>query len=248
YRLADVEGPGRLDRTSYDLLASEARLSSFLAIAEGDVAKNHWFRLGRGFVSVDGRPTLISWSASMFEYLMPLLLMKTPPEPLLDQRCRNVVRRQIEYARSLGVPWGISESGFNWVDRSGHYQYRAFGVPGLGLKRGLGDDIVISPYSTMLAAMIDPVPAAKNLRELARTGMLGPYGFYEALDYSSRRRMEEAGEPGPPVREPGDSPDAPAIVRSFLAHHQGMSLLALTNVLKDFVMVRRFHCDPRVQA
>ena len=186
YRLADAEGPGRLDPSFYDLLASEARLASFIAIAKGDVPDSHWFHLGRLLTSVDGASTLLSWSATLFEYLMPQLVMRNYPETLLAQSCRSAVRRQIEYGRQGGVPWGISESGFNAVDRHGNYQYKAFGVPGLGLKRGLGDDLVVAPYATALAAMVDPTRAAQNFRRLAREGAEGPYGFYEAVDYTHR--------------------------------------------------------------
>ncbi len=156
YRLADADGPGRLDASYYDLLASEARLASFLAIAKGDVPEMHWFHLGRSITSVRGAPVLLSWSATLFEYLMPLLVMRTYPNTLLDESCRLVVRRQMDYAAARGVPWGISESAYNLVDRHGNYQYKAFGIPGLGLKRGLGDEVVVAPYATALAVMIDP--------------------------------------------------------------------------------------------
>src|SRR5574341_1626996 len=195
YRLADAQGPGRLDPSYYDLLASEARLASFVAIAKGDVPDSHWFHLGRLLTSVDGAPTLLSWSASLFEYLMPLLVMKSYPGTLLDQSCRRAVRRQIEYGRQRGVPWGISECAFNLVDHLGNYQYKAFGVPGLGLKRGLGDELVVAPYATALALLVHPTAAAANLRRLARAGLDGPYGFYEAIDYT--RRKPEEGEPSP---------------------------------------------------
>ena len=168
YRPADAEGPGRLDTAYYDLLASESRLASFIAIAKGDVPETHWFRLGRPITSVQGVPTLLSWGATMFEYLMPLLVMRRYPETLLDETCRMAVRRQIQYGKERGVPWGISESAYNVVDRHGTYQYRAFGVPGLGLRRGLGDDLVIAPYATALAAMLEPAAAVDNLRRLAR--------------------------------------------------------------------------------
>ena len=243
YRLADSEGPGRIDPTCYDLLASEARLASFLGVAMEEVPQAHWFRLGRGFVSVDSRPTLVSWGASMFEYLMPLLLMKSHGGTLLDQSCRNAVRRQIDYARSFGRPWGISESGYDLVDRHGQYQYRSFGVPELGLKRGLAEDYVVSPYSSALAAMIDPEAAVKNMRVLAHRGLLARHGFYEALDFTSHARFAGAET----AIEPGDDRNG-VIVRSFLAHHQGMTLVALANVLRDSVMVRRFHRDPHVRA
>ena len=245
YRLADAEGPGRLDPSFYDLLASEARLASFVAIAKGDVPDSHWFHLGRLLTSVDGASTLLSWSATLFEYLMPQLVMKSYPETLLAQSCISAVRRQVEYGRQRGVPWGISESGFNAVDRHGNYQYKAFGVPGLGLKRGLGDELVVAPYASALAAMVDPTRAAQNLRRLAREGAEGPYGFFEAVDYTHRGAAvsDESALAGP-----GKSGPQGTVVRSYLAHHQGMTLVALANTLLDDVMVRRFHADPRVQA
>ncbi len=240
YRLADAEGPGRHDPTFYDLLASEARLASFAAITKGDLPQAHWFALGRQLVVVRGSPTLVSWSASMFEYLMPLLLMKSYPGTLLDRTVLNVVLRQREFGDALGVPWGVSECGYNFVDRRGDYQYKAFGVPGLGLKRGLGDDLVVAPYASALAAMVDPEASTRNLRRLAAMGLDGPYGLYEAIDYSSPR-SDHAPEGVPATR--GGVP-----VRSFLAHHQGMTLLSLTNVLLGFPMRARFHANPRVQA
>jgi cellobiose phosphorylase len=242
YRLADAEGPGRLDPSFYDLLASEARLTSFLAIAKGDVPQSHWFHLGRLITNVEGRPTLLSWSATMFEYLMPRLYIKTYPGTLLDLSCRMAVRRQISYAAERRVPWGISESAFNFVDRHGSYQYKAFGVPGLGLKRGLADELVVAPYATALAALVDPDAAVRNFRRLAGEGLDGPYGFYEAIDYTPRKTYEQP-EAVPALRE-----GAGVVVRAFLAHHQGMSLVALANVLLEERMVARFHQDPRVQA
>src|SRR5439155_778060 len=146
YRLANEDGPGRRDPSYYDLLASEARLASFLAIAKGDVSESHWFHLGRAVTSVRGAPVLLSWGATMFEYLMPLLVMRSYPDTVLDESCRMVVRRQVEYSASRGVPWGISESAYNVVDQHDTYQYKAFGVPGLGLKRGLGDELVVAPF------------------------------------------------------------------------------------------------------
>lgn len=243
YRLPDAEGPGRYDSSFYDLLASEARLASFIAIAKGDVPQDHWFHLGRMLVSAGGRPTLVSWSASMFEYLMPLLLTRTYPGTLLDQTCSNIVRAQIEYARARGVPWGISESAFNFLDRRGHYQYKAFGVPGLGLKRGLADDLVISPYATMLAALVDPERAVRNMKRLSRENLEGRYGYYEAIDYTSPG-LGDAGK----LIDVGRDRAPGVIVKAFLAHHQGMSLVALDNVLHDAVMQERFHADPKVQA
>ncbi len=243
YRLADAEGPGRLDPSYYDLLASEARLASFVAIAKGDVPDGHWFHLGRLLTSVDGAPTLLSWNGSLFEYLMPLLVMQRYPGTLLDQSCRMAVRRQMEYGRQQGVPWGISESAFNVVDRHGTYQYKAFGVPGLGLKRGLGDELVVAPYATALAAMVDPEKAAHNFRRLAREGLDGAYGFYEAIDYTHRKADEGEG-----AGEPRPHGTRGVVVQSFLAHHQGMSLIALANAVLGDPMVQRLHADPRVKA
>jgi cyclic beta-1,2-glucan synthetase len=239
YRLADAEGPGRLDPSYYDLLASEARLASFLAIARGEVPQSHWFHLGRLVTSVDGSPTLLSWSATLFEYLMPLLVMRSYPDTLLDQSCRMAVRAQRRYGRQRGVPWGISESACNVVDRLETYQYKAFGVPGLGLKRGLGDELVVAPYATALAAMVEPAAAARNLRRLAAQGLLGEYGFYEAIDYSHRAVGE--GEIAPPAGRG-------TVVRAYMAHHQGMTLVAIANALLGRPMVDRFHADPRVRA
>jgi cyclic beta-1,2-glucan synthetase len=241
YRLADADGPGRLDNAYYDLLASEARLASFFAIAKGDVPKEHWFQLGRALVGVSGTPTVVSWSGSMFEYLMPRLLMKSYPDTLLEQSCRAAVRAQIEYGRAHDVAWGISESAFDVMDRHGNYQYKAFGVPALGLKRGLADDLVIAPYATALAATVDPVAAAENLRRLTAEGALGRYGFYDAVDHTPRETYK-AAEDAVPERPPGQP------VRIFLAHHQGMTLVALANAVCGDVMVRRFHAHPSVQA
>ena len=243
FRLADAEGPGRLDPGFYDLLASEARLASFIAIAKGDVPQEHWFHLGRSLVSANGRPTLVSWGASMFEYLMPLLLMKTYPGTLLDQSAYNAVRFQIEHGKRHRVPWGVSESAFGFVDRAGHYQYKAFGVPGLGLKRGLENELVVSPYSSVLAAMVDPDAAVRNLRHLSRLGLEGRYGYYEAIDYAPPAPYETNSQAD---ERPGGGKGA--IVRAFLAHHQGMSLVAIDNLMNDSIMVNRFHADPRVRA
>ena len=240
YRLADAEGPGRLDSSFYDLLASEARLASFVAIAKGDVPQHHWFHLGRLVTNVDGRATLMSWGGTMFEYLMPQLLLRAYPGTLLDQSCRASVRRQIEYGRERHVPWGISESAYSFTDLAGNYQYKAFGVPGLGFKRGLADELVVSPYATALAALVDPAAAASNLRRLARTGLDGRFGFYESIDYRPRKPASDAAAAS------GDG--RPEIVRAFFAHHQGMSLVALANVLHGDIFVTRFHADPRVKA
>ncbi len=224
---------GTLDPSYYDLLASEARLASFLAIAKGDVPTRHWFRLGRTLTPVGRGSALISWSGSMFEYLMPALVMRAPALSLIGQTYRLVVARQMSYASELGVPWGISELAFNARDLEQNYQYSSFGVPGLGLKRGLSEDLVVSPYATALGAMIRPGAAAKNFTRLSKAGACGRYGFREALDYTARRLPEGASV---------------AIVESYMAHHQGMALVALGNVVNDHAMVERFHADPIVEA
>jgi cyclic beta-1,2-glucan synthetase len=221
------------DTSYYDLLASEARLGTFVAIAQGALPQESWFALGRRLTSTGGEPTLLSWSGSMFEYLMPLLVMPTYEGTLLDQTYRAVVARQIEYGRIRGVPWGISESGYNAVDVSLNYQYRAFGVPGLGLKRGLAEDLVVTPYAAALALMVTPEAACLNLERLAVQGFEGKYGFYEAIDYT-------------PSRLPRGQ--ASATIRSFMIHHQGMSLLSLAYVLLNRPMQKRFESDPAFQA
>ena len=241
YRLADADGPGRPDASFYDLLASEARLASFVAIAKGDVPQHHWFHLGRLVTSIDGRATLMSWGGTMFEYLMPLLLMRSFPGTLLDQSCRASTTRQIEYGKRRHIPWGISESAHPLTDRAGTYQYKAFGVPGLGLARGLEDDLVVAPYATALASLVDPEAAAANLERLARQGADGRFGFYESIDYGTRQ-TETAGT----TTTPGTT--HPEVVRAYFSHHQGMSLVALANVVCNDVFVARFHADPRVQA
>ena len=229
YRVRD----GSLDPNCYDLLASEARLTSFLAIAKGEVDASHWFRLGRPLTPIGRGSALVSWSGSMFEYLMPALVMRAPWLSLLGHTYRLVVSRQMTYAAAHGVPWGVSESAFNARDLEGTYQYSSFGVPGLGLKRGLGDDLVVAPYATALGAMIEPEAAVRNLVRLSAAGASGPYGLREALDFTRRRLPEDASV---------------AVVNSYMAHHQAMSLVAIGNVLNDAAMVRRFHAEPIVQA
>ncbi len=226
-------GERRRDPACYDLLASEARLVSFLLIAQQQLPQKHWFALGRLLTSHGGHVSLISWSGSMFEYLMPQLIMPSHDNTLLAQTCKAAVARQIEDGRQRGVPWGISESCYNATDMHQVYQYRAFGVPGLGLKRGLGEDLVIAPYASALALMVMPLEACRNLQALAADGFLGAYGFFEAIDYT-------------PSRVPRGKNHA--IVRAFMAHHQGMSLLALAHVLLNQPMQRRFMSDPLVRA
>jgi len=224
---------GALDPSYYDHLASEARLASFVAIAKGDVTPDHWFRLGRALTPVGRGSALISWSGSMFEYLMPALVMRAPAHSLLDHTYKLVVARQVSYATGLGVPWGISESAFYARDLDQTYQYSSFGVPGLGLKRGLGEDVVVAPYATALAAMVKPEAAVRNFVRLSKAGAAGRYGFREALDYTARRLPEGA---------------TVAVVKSYMAHHQGMVLVALGNVLNNRAMVQRFHADPIIEA
>ena len=222
-----------LDQGSYDLLASEARLASFVAIAKGDVMPRHWFLLGRALTPVGRGAALVSWSGSMFEYLMPLLVMEQPAGGLLDLTCRLTVGRQIRYGAERGVPWGVSESAYNVRDVNLTYQYSDFGVPGLGLKRGLFEDVVVAPYATALAAMVDPRAALDNMRRLERAGARGAYGFYEALDYTPARLPEGARV---------------AVVRAYMTHHQGMTIVSLGNVLHHGRTRRRFHSHPMVQA
>ncbi|MDQ3586014.1 MAG: hypothetical protein M3407_09610 [Acidobacteriota bacterium] len=224
---------GRPDESYYDLLASEARQASFVAIAKGDAPQEHWFRLGRQLTSVNGDRALISWTATMFEYLMPLLVMRSYDETLLNQTGGTIVARQIEYGAERGVPWGVSESAYNARDLHLNYQYGPFGVPGLGLKRGLSEDLVVAPYATMLAAMVEPRHALENLRRLTREGALARYGFYEAIDYTRERLPQNQKR---------------VLVRAFMTHHQGMSLVALDNLLNANIMQRRFHSEPLVQA
>ena len=221
------------DESCYDMLASEARLGSFFAIAKGDLRTRHWFRLGRSVTAVKGGAVLVSWSGSMFEYLMPSLVMRAPSGGLLDATTKLVVRRQIGFAAKRNIPWGVSESAFNARDIEATYQYSNFGIPGLGLKRGLSENLVIAPYATGLASMIEPGLAVENYERLQSLGARGAYGFYEALDFTpSRLRKGETS----------------AIVRSYFAHHQGMTIVAVLNTVKNGLMRERFHAEPIVRA
>jgi cellobiose phosphorylase len=228
----------RRDASCYDLLASEARASTFVAIAQGQLPQESWFALGRLLTTAGGEPALLSWSGSMFEYLMPHLVMPAYENTLLERTCHAAVNRQIAYGRECGVPWGMSESGYNTVDAALNYQYRAFGVPGLGLKRGLTEDVVVAPYASALALMVAPEAACSNLQRLAAAGLEGRFGFYEAIDYTASRVP----------RGPGDTRRHGAVVRSFMAHHQGMVLLSLAHLLLDRPMQKRFQADVRFQA
>jgi cyclic beta-1,2-glucan synthetase len=223
----------RRDASCYDLLASEVRLSVFVAIAQGQLPQESWFALGRLLTGAGGEPLLLSWSGSMFEYLMPQLVMPSYEHTLIDQTSRAAVARQIEYGRRLGLPWGMSESGYNAVDAQLNYQYRAFGVPGLGLKRGLAEDRVVAPYASSLALMVAPEAACVNLQRLSAAGAEGRFGLHEAIDYTPARQRRGESE---------------TLVRSYMAHHQGMSLLALAWLLLERPMQRRFVSDPRLQA
>ncbi len=229
YRAQD----GTLDPGHYDLLASEARLASFVAIARGDVPVEHWFHLGRPLTPVGRGSALLSWSGSMFEYLMPDLVLDAPSGSLLEHSRRLAVQRQIRYGEERGVPWGISEAAYNARDVHLTYQYSNFGVSGLGLKRGLSEDLVVAPYATALAAMVDPAAASENFRRLASIGALGRYGFYESIDYTASRLPEGAEL---------------EVVKAYMAHHQGMTIVALANVLLEATMRRRFGAEPAVQA
>jgi cyclic beta-1,2-glucan synthetase len=225
------EASHAVDGSLYDLLASEARLASFLAIAKGDVGVDHWFRLGRSLTRSAAGTALVSWSGSMFEYLMPLLVMRSYPFTLIEQTHSGAVRAQMAYGAERGVPWGISESAYNLRDRHFTYQYRAFGVPELALKRGLGRDLVVAPYASLLATMVHPRRALLNLQALEKLGALGAYGFRDAIDYT---------RPDPGKRF--------AVVHSYMAHHIGMGVLALANLLEDDFWQRRFHADPLVRS
>jgi len=222
----------RRDPGCYDLLGSEARLGVFVAIAQGKIPQESWFALGRQLTMTGKDPVLISWSGSMFEYLMPLLIAPVYESTLLDQTHKGAVRRQIEYGQRRGLPWGLSESCFSMVHANMDYMYRAFGVPGLGLKRGLADDYVVAPYASIMALMIEPDEAYENLKEMSLQGFEGKWGFYEAIDYTASRLQRGQTE---------------SVVKAFMAHHQGMSLLSLDYLLRDQPMQKRFQADLRFQ-
>ncbi len=219
----------KLDSGCYDLLASEARLCSFVAIAQGRMPQDHWFRLGRMISKTEGDPVLVSWGGSMFEYLMPLLVMPTYEGTLLDRTYKAVVHGQMRYAEKNNIPWGISESGYNKVDTNRIFQYQSFGIPDMGFKRGLAEDLVVAPYASMLALMVEPEKACENLERLSSEGCKGVYGLYEAVDYTPARLAPD---------------ETKAVVKSYMAHHQGMSLLSLAYVLLDRPMQRRFLSEP----
>lgn len=222
----------KLSSSYYDLLASEARQTSFIAIARGEIPAAHWFRLGRTLTVMDGYKGLVSWTGTMFEYLMPLLIMKSYKNTLLDETYAFAVRNQKKYGMQRGIPWGTSESGYYSLDNNLDYRYKAIGVPWLGLKRGLIGDAVAAPYATFLALMVDPEGALKNIEYLKEDGLEGGYGFFEAADYTKKRLVNHKS----------------AVVKSYMAHHQGMSLLAIDNLLNNNIMQNRFHADPEVKS
>lgn len=228
----------RLDQSSYDLLASEARLGSFVAIARGDVPLEHWFSMSRPYGAIGRQRVLLSWTGTMFEYLMPLLFQYSYDNSLLDKSAREAVTVQRAYGRTHRVPWGISESAFADLDLNKTYQYKAFGVPALGLKRGLEEQLVVAPYATLLALNLAPTETIENLKQLSWLGLLGEYGYFEAMDFSRHPQRESGRE----RRKRG------VIIEAYMAHHQGMAFLALTNFLHGNPFPRRFHSDPRVRA
>ncbi|MFZ5969549.1 MAG: GH36-type glycosyl hydrolase domain-containing protein [Bacillota bacterium] len=226
-------GEEKITNSYYDLLASEARTTSYLAVARRQVPGKHWFKMGRSLAIIDGLRSLVSWTGTMFEYMMPSLIMKNYRHTLFDETYRAVIKAQMKHGDRRNVPWGVSESGYYAFDMQLNYQYKAFGIPDLGLKRGLTDDTVISPYSTVLALSFYPKEALKNMHRLIHDGLEGKYGFYEAVDYTAKRLIH--GEER-------------RIVKSFMAHHQGMSLVAINNYLHDHIMQKRFHADPEMKA
>jgi cyclic beta-1,2-glucan synthetase len=223
----------RLAPYFYDLLPSEARAATFVAIAKGEIPQESWLCLERRYTSYEDQRVLLSWTGTMFEYLMPMLWMKTYPNTILDETTQAAVRSQKKFADSKSIPWGISESSCAKLSVDGHYHYQAFGVPGLAINQEQPEDLVISPYSTFLALLADAKSAAENVGKLEAMGMLGPYGFYEAADFTPSRV------------KPGSAFE---IVRCWLAHHQGMSLMAVANVLCNASSQRRFHAEPMVAA
>ena len=223
----------QLDRSHYDLLATEARLASYFAIAKGDAPIEHWFFLGRPVTRLEGQPTILSWNGSMFEYLMPTLFMPSHRDTLLGESEAISVEYQRRYARKHKIPWGISESAFGVTDADDIYQYKAFGAPGLGIRRGLTDDLVVAPYASALALSAWPKAAVTNLQELDKLGTAGIYGFIDALDYTPERRP-----PGQEFRA----------VKTYMAHHQGMILAAIANALNDNIVVKRTMAEKKLLA
>jgi hypothetical protein len=219
----------KLHEATYDMLASEARIATFIAVARGETSQQSWFKMGRTHTSAFGRSVLLSWTGTMFEYLMPALWMRNYPETLISRSLTGAVEIQRAFAREYNIPWGISESGYAQKDDAGHYHYQAFGVPQISLKWDAIAGPVISPYSTFLALGVDSVEALRNLRRMAGAGWTGAYGFYESADYSS-------------------TPKQAQLTREWMAHHQGMAILAILNLLDDDAVQRWFHANPQFQA
>ena len=223
----------QFDKSTYDLLASEARIASYIAIAKGDVPVEHWFRLSRRLTRIDQNEILLSWGGTMFEYLMPLLFMKSFEDTMMNNTCQNVIHWQKKYGRSRGFPWGSSESAYYFLTIDFQYQYRTFGAPGLGLKRGLADEYVVAPYASMLSLLVEITDPMKNLKEIEKAGGLGIFGFYDAIDYTPAHLTE-----GAPFQ----------LVKTYMVHHHGMSLIAMENVLHGGSTRTNFHADPRVKS
>jgi hypothetical protein len=226
---------GELVRSCYDLLASESRTAGFIAVAKGEMPQDSWFRLGRQHTICEGQNVLISWTGTMFEYLMPAIWMKSHPNTLLDRAVRSAVRAQQLYGTNRGVPWGISEAAYSKRDAEGNYQYAAFGVPGLALSVAREGSLVVSPYSSCLALMVDPANAVANLRLMVRKRWLGDFGFFESADYTASKPRAFGSRKC-------------ELVRCWMAHHQGMTLAAICNILHDWSFQRWFHSERLVQA
>ena len=223
----------KLTDSYYDLLASEARQTSLVAIAKKDVPAKHWNNLSRTLTILNKYKGLISWSGTAFEYLMPNMNIPSYPGSLLDESCKLMIMSQKEYAKKLNIPWGISESAFNLKDLNNNYQYKAFGIPWLGLKRGLADEMVVSSYASIMALLEQPKEVVKNLRVLEKQGMYQKYGFYEAIDYTPTRLKK--GEEY-------------SVVKTYMAHHQGLILIAINNLLSNNILQKRFMENPQIEA
>lgn len=220
----------KLTESYYDLLASEARQASYIAIAKRDVLPKHWYNLSRTLTVLNRYKGLISWSGTAFEYLMPNINIPKYPASLLDESCKFMIMSQKEYTKKLNIPWGISESAFNLKDLSNNYQYKAFGIPWLGLKRGLEEDLVVSSYGSMMWLPDEPKEVINNLKILESQGMKSKYGFYEAIDYTPARL--EKGKNFEPVK-------------TYMAHHQGLILLSICNLVKDRIVQKEIYAKSR---
>lgn len=223
----------KLTDTYYDLLASEARQASFVAIAKRDIPEKHWTSLSRTLTEMNNYKGLISWSGTAFEYLMPHINIAKYPGSLIDESCKFMIKSQQEYTNKLGIPWGISEAAFNMKDLNNNYQYKAFGIPWLGLKRGLADEMVVSTYGSMLAINDYPREVLANIKKLEAQEMLGKYGFYESIDYTPERLNKT-------------SKNVP--VKTYMAHHQGLILLSINNLFNDNILQKRFMSNPEIKA